>query len=188
MFGDVGHGLETWFPPREGRVHEAVGASAMTFAAIAAGARGGEALWLMEARDRTVLDPAGLSPFCDPGRMLMARAPNQRTLLALAEEALRSSAVKTVIAECTKPLDLTAGRRLQLAAEAGGALGLMLVAHGMGSNAAETRWRCVPLFHAADSTRMRWELIKNKKGTITGWTVCWDDKARRIAVVSEAGG
>jgi protein ImuA len=57
----------------------------------------------------------------------------------------------------------------------------------MGSNAAETRWRCIPLFDPEDSTLQSWELIKNKSGTIGAWTILWDAQAHRVIVVSEVG-
>jgi len=118
---------------------------------------------------------------------LLALGQDHTDILALAEEALRSGAVATVVAELTKPLDLTAGRRLQLAAEAGGALGILLIGDDMGSNAAETRWRCTPLFDPDDSTLQHWELIKNKSGTLAAWKVRWDDAAHSVTVVRETG-
>jgi protein ImuA len=57
----------------------------------------------------------------------------------------------------------------------------------MGSNAAETRWHCAPLFDPDDSTLQRWKLIKNKSGTLKAWDVRWHGETRRIIVVSEAG-
>ena len=93
--------------------------------------------------------------------------------------------MKVVVTQLTKPVDLTAGRRLQLAAEAGKTLGVFLIPEGMGSNATETRWRCLPYFDAQDSTLHRWQLIKNKSGTLGGWVVRWDEQARRIIVVSK---
>jgi len=60
----------------------------------------------------------------------------------------------------------------------------------MGSNAAETRWQAAPLFdpeEAADSTLMRWLLIKNKSGTLEAWDVRWNHAARRLDVVSPTG-
>ena len=80
---------------------------------------------------------------------------------------------------------------MQLAAQAGHTTGLCLIPEGMGSNAAETRWHCSPVFDptggAADSTLQCWELIKNKSGTLGAWHVRWDAAARRLYVVSPAG-
>ena len=175
------------FPPRPGRAHEICGPGAATFAAIASGTRGGDVLWLVEGWRTERINPLGLAPFCDPARVLTAEAANQAEMLAMAEEALRAKPVATVVAEIHDALDLTQGRRLQLAAEAGGTLGLFLIPQGKGSNAAETRWHCAPELGPVDSTRFRWEIIKNKSGTLKTWTLVWDDQTHRISVVSEAG-
>ncbi|WP_178390791.1 hypothetical protein [Rhodovulum sulfidophilum] len=58
----------------------------------------------------------------------------------MTEEARRSGTVPLVVTELTKPLGLTPGRRLQLAARDGNATALSIIAEGAGSNAAETRW------------------------------------------------
>ena len=175
------------FPLRSGRAHEVMGAGATGFAAIACGLNPGPALWIVEAWSGERLNPLGLAEFCDPAKLLLARVKDMAEALAAAEEALRSGAVATVVAEVSGAVSLTAGRRLQLAAEAGKATGLLLVSEGHGSNATETRWRCSPAFDARDSTLQRWELIKNKRGTLTAWTLRWDAQAHRIIVVSEAG-
>lgn len=191
------------FPPRRGRTHEATGPGAAAFAAILCGLRcrtGGTALWISEGWQVEGLHPAGLAPFCDPARLLLVRTADQSETLACAEEALRSGAVAVVVADLTAPLGLTPGRRLQLAAEAGaqsgGTTGLCLIPEGAGSNAAETRWSCAPIFGTAsdtasdrgDSTRHRWSLIKNKSGTFAEWTVRWDAETHRVIVVSEPAG
>lgn len=175
------------FPPRDARAHEATGPGAAAFAAILCGMAAKPALWITESWQAEMLNPAGLAEFCDPRKVLMARAGSPIDVLASAEEALRSGAVGLVVAEVTRPLTLTAGRRLQLAAEAGRTRGLFLIPEGGGSNAAETRWHCAPAFSPQDSTLRRWELIKNKSGTLGAWSLRWDDKAHRIIVVSEAG-
>lgn len=175
------------FPLKRGRAHEVTGPGAAGFAAIASGLGGGPALWVVEGWQGERLNPVGLAEYCDPQTVLMAQGRDQADVLAVAEEALRSGVVQCVVAELSKPLGLTAGRRLQLAAEAGKTTGVFLIADGAGSNAAETRWRCTPQFDPADSTLQRWEIIKNKSGTLTAWTVRWDAKARRIIVVSKAG-
>ena len=124
-------------------------------------------LWVREAWLPENLNPLGLAPILDPAGLLLARTRNQTDSLAVAEQALKDGACPFVVIEITRPLDLREGRRLQLAAKTGKTTGLCLIPEGMGSNAAETRWRCRPVFEAAspDSTLLRWELIKNKKGT-----------------------
>lgn len=175
------------FPLRKGRTHEAYGPNAVGFAFALAGHLTGPVLWVNEAWQGTKINPVGFSTYLDPKRLLMAKAKEQTDVLAVAEEALRSGSVSLVVMELTKPLGLTAGRRLQLAAEAGKSTGLCLIPEGMGSNAAETRWYCAPVFDPEDSTLQRWQLTKNKTGTVALWDVRWDAKTRRIIVVSETG-
>jgi len=173
-------------PLRNARVHEACGPGAVSFAAVTA-AGGGAVLWVREAWQAETINPVGLSTFFDPSNMLLVQTKNQTETLAVAEEALKDGTVLLVIIETCRPLNLREGRRLQLAARAGKSTGLCLIPEGMGSNAAETRWYCAPVFAEGDSTLMRWKIIKNKSGTYGDWYVRWNAEARRIDVVSPAG-
>lgn len=180
------------FPPRAARVHEACGPGAWSFAAIAAARTDGEVIWVREGWRAEQPNPVGLSRFFDPARLLVALVRSQPEGLAVAEEALRDGALALVVVELGQPLGLTEGRRLQLAAKAGQTTGLCLIPEGMGSNAAETRWRCTPVFDPdtpdpADSTLQRWEIIKNKSGTLGAWHVRWDDASHRLDMVSPVG-
>lgn len=181
------------FPLRPRRVHEAGGPLAASLAAASA-ARAGDSLWVRPHWLSEMPNPAGLSAWLDPSRLLLAQARDQTEVLAVAEDALRDGAAPLVVITLTKSLSLTAGRRLQLAAEAGGATGLCLIPEGMGSPAAETRWHCAPVFDARtdaqarpNSTLQCWRLIKNKEGTLGAWHVRWDATARRLVVVSPVG-
>lgn len=177
------------FQLRPARVHEVCGPGATAFAAIMAARSGGDILSIGEAWQAGALHPPGLVAFLDPARLLLARTENQTDSLAVAEEALRDGGLALVVIEITRPLDLRQGRRLQLAAQAGGATGLCLIPEGMGSNAAETRWHAAPVLNSreGDSTLMHWEIKKNKSGTIGAWHVRWDEQARHLHVVSPAG-
>lgn len=186
------------FPLRAGRVHEVSGPGAHGFAGICCGLGQGAAIWIGGPAGDDLINPVGLSQLCNPGKLLTVRGRNQKDILALAEEALRSPAVCVVVAEMTRSLDLVAARRLQLAAETGGTTGVMIMPQAeAGSNALETRWHCTPVFnpHAtgtdlfgtSDSTLQHWHLIKNKTGTIGMWKVRWDAQAHRVIVVSKAG-
>lgn len=177
--------LHDTFPLRASRAHEVCGAGAHVFACIVCGVSNGSALWITPAHQHEQINPEGFAQFFKPDQIIYASGKTQTDVLWMAEEALRSGAVKVVVAQLTKPIDLTAGRRLQLAAEAGKTLGVFLIPEGMGSNAAETRWRCSPHFDAKDSTLHRWQLIKNKSGTLEDWVVRWDEQARRVIVVSK---
>lgn len=182
--------LSSAFPLRRARVHEVCGPAAPGFAAVTcAETHTGPLLWIAESWRPEALNPVGLAAFFDPARLLTARTRDQSDSLAVAEEALRDGTVSLVVIEITRPLDLREGRRLQLAAKAGGSTGLCLIPEDMGSNAAETRWRATPVFDpaGADSTLMRWEITKNKSGTLRSWHVRWDTASRRLHVVPPAG-
>ena len=173
--------------PQNGRAHEVCGPGAHVFALALAARSGGQIIWVREAWRAEQINPMGFADYFDPELLLVASTDNQAEALAVKEEALRSGAVPLVVAELSKPLSLVAGRRLQLAARDGNSLSLAIIPEGMGSNAAETRWRCAPVFDPADSTRQRWDLIKNKSGTLGAWYVRWEQSSRRIIVVSPAG-
>ncbi len=182
--------IPSMFRLRAGRVHEVSGPAATSFAAIAAAGMDGPVLWLRECWQPDGLNPQALSRFLDPGRLLLADTKNQTDALAVTEEALRDGSVPLVVTELSQPLELTPGRRLQLAAQTGSATGLCLIPAEMGSNAAETRWLCKPVFDPAesgDSTLQEWKLIKNKSGTTGIWHVRWDAAAHRLDVVSPVG-
>ena len=178
--------LSTCFPLRPARMHEASGPGAAAFAAIAAAMSQGNLLWVREGWRPERISRVGMGGFFDPSRLLLAEPSSQSDCLSVTEEALRDGSLSLVVAEVNQDIGLTAGRRLQLAAKTGNTTGLCLIPEGMGSNAAETRWRCEPVFDARDSTRWRWSLIKNKSGTLSDWIVQWDAQAGRVSVVSEA--
>lgn len=165
------------------RVHEAYGPGRHVFALFQAARAWGEVVWVRPARAVGQLLPAGL-PAGLAARLLLVVPRNEVDLLWSVEEALRSG-VGMVIAEPEKPLSLTAGRRLQLAAEAGGATGLMLIRDGAGSPAAETRWKC--RLEGGDSTRHYWGLNKNKSGTLGAWIVSWNGASAAFDLVSATG-
>ena len=158
---------------RSGRVHEAAGSGRRAFAAALAGRLAEPVLWVQEGRTRDRLCPQGLADFLDPGRLVLAHAPGALAVLQVTEEALRSGAVALVVAELAEAPDLTASRRLQLAAGAGGGRGLCLLTDSRArNNAAETRWLCTPV--PGREGRQLWELVKNKRGRLGVWEVGWN--------------
>lgn len=180
----------TAFPLRAARVHEACGPLSVGLAVVAAAQAGG-ALWVRPAWQAESVNPEALAGYVDPSQVLLAQVKDQTEALAVAEEGLRDGALSLIVIELTAPLTLTAGRRLQLAAQAGQTTGLCLIPEGMGSPAAETRWRCDPVpdhdTQRQASTLQRWQLIKNKSGTLGVWYVRWSQAARRLNVVSSPG-
>ena len=159
----------------------------MFFAFSLAAQMQGQILWICERWKPEKINPVGFSTFFDARDIIVANANDQNEILAVAEESLRSGVVTLVVMELSKPLGLTAGRRLQLAAKEGKVTALAIVSEGMGSNAAETRWKCTPVFDPDDSTLQCWHLIKNKSGTLGIWNVRWDTKTRRVLVVPTTG-
>jgi len=88
----------------------------------------------------------GLASFgLDPARLVIVTPSRDVELLWTLEEALRLGAFAAVVGEIdagARAFNLTATRRLQLAAEEGGAPALLLTGHqSVGASAAVTRWR-----------------------------------------------
>lgn len=174
------------FVLRHRRMHEVEGRGRRAFALFQAARHSGPLVWILPAHVRETPMLRGFQQGVGE-RLHLLRPANETDLLWCAEEALRAAPVGLVIVEPEQPLSLIAGRRLQLAADAGGTTGLALIRQGAGSNAAETRWYCEPLAATAtDSTPQRWCLIKNKKGTLGDWTLNWNDTSDTFHMVSEA--
>lgn len=189
----MGIPFDQCFPLRSARVHEVYGPGARGFAAVCCARTDRPVIWVREGWQHEQLNPVGLGRFFDPARLLIAKAPSQIDALAVTEEALRDGSVPLVVVELSQPIGLTEGRRLQLAAKQGKATGLCLIPENMGSNAAETRWLAAPVNDpvpdsaSEDSTLMRWDLKKNKSGTLGVWDVRWTHAAHRLDVVSPVG-
>jgi protein ImuA len=170
---------------RSGRMHEATGTGRRAFAAVLAGRLSGPVLWVRESWLADTLCPQGLRPFFDPARLVLARPTGSLAVLQVTEEALRSGAAPLVIAELAEAADLTASRRLQLAAGSGdgGVRGLCLLPEARARpNAAETRWLCTPIPESGPGERdgggrQLWELVKNKRGRLGVWEIAWGRQA-----------
>ena len=120
-------------------------------------------------------------------RLHLLRPTNETDLLWCIEETLRAAPVGLVIAEPSQPLSLTAGRRFQLAAEAGGTTGLMLIQTDAGSNATQSRWQCDPMASTqADTPLQSWALTKNKLGPTGHWIINWNGATSDFYMVSQA--
>lgn len=133
----VGEGMET-----------ETGAAPAAFAALTATplARRGETVWVMRRDDLWAPGLAGLG--FPPGRLIQVCARDEAEALAVMEDALSTAGVAAVIGE-VEAVDLTAGRRLQLACERAGATGFVIRRRPFGGgaraepagSAAATRWR-----------------------------------------------
>ncbi|MEM6663696.1 MAG: hypothetical protein AAF666_16140 [Pseudomonadota bacterium] len=162
----------------DGRVHEATGPGRMTFALALAGQLAGAVLWLQDRRQGQTLYPNGIAEYFDPARLIYVRPTGQLEMLQLTEEALRSGAAPLVVVDLQEAPDLTESRRLQLAAGTGGGRGLCLIPEGrLKTNAAETRWSCMPM--PGGCARQHWEIVKNKRGRLGKWQAAWDGTAFR---------
>ncbi|MEX2520718.1 MAG: hypothetical protein WD969_15450 [Paracoccaceae bacterium] len=174
------------FALRPARVHEAEGRGRRAFALFQAARHSGPLVWILPSHTPETPMLRGL-PRGVGERLHLLRPAGANDLLWCMEEALRAAPVGLVIGEPEKPLSLIAGRRLQLAAEAGRTTGLVLIRQDAGSNATETRWNCEPAAGAAaDSTLHRWALNKNKSGTLGRWTLNWNGASAAFHMVSEA--
>ncbi len=135
--------------PRVG-VHEVLGEAAFAWA-LALGARVLQGGGARQAREMLILAPPGQLCVYPPGlarfgirpdQVLMAEAGSETSRRWAVEEALRSGSCAVVLAlldEC----DLTASRRLQLAAEAGDSMAVLLRRRPSPS-ATLTRWQADP--------------------------------------------
>ena len=181
-----------------GALHElspalsAYGGAAAGFAlAIAALSQSRQVLWIQSAFARAeagTLYGSGLDCFGLPmDRVLVLVVARASEVLWAMEEALKCRAGMTVIAEFTddkRSTDLTALRRLSLAARAGGGLGLLL-RHRISAapSAAVTRWEVASALSLRDRfgglghTMFSLSLTKNRYGPCGRWVLPWDHHA-----------
>ncbi|MBK4719226.1 hypothetical protein JJL56_10125 [Azospirillum sp. YIM DDC1] len=139
------------------------------------------ALWVVRARD---LHAAGLAAYgLTPDRLIAVRATRDADALWAMEEALRCKRLSAVLGE-VGGLDLTASRRLQLAAESSGVTGFLLqsTARRSAASAAVTRWRIAPAPSwtaepGVGDPRWRAELERCRGGRPGAWLVEWRDGA-----------
>ena len=166
-------------------------------AALAALAREGarQTLWIATdfgALETGALYGPGLDQFgLDTGRLLIARVTRPVDALFAMEEALKCRALATVVAELCAAPDLTATRRLSLAARDGGGLGLMLCHQpNAAPSAARTRWRISAApslpdeFGGLGRTAFSLSLTRNRRGPCGTWTVSWDHHAYAFQAIS----
>jgi protein ImuA len=129
---------------------------------------------------------AGLAP----DRLLHAEAPDEKTVFAVMEEALRHPGLSAVVGEVLR-LPMTASRRLVLAAEKSGVMAIALrrrMEPDPAPNAACTRWRITPLPAPAlpipGLVRARWqvELTRCRGATPQTWIMEACDAQGSLAV------
>lgn len=142
----------------------------------------GPVLWCGRRHGDAGLFVPGLLPFgLTPETVILVRARSAVEVLWAMEEGLRCPALAGVLGEVER-LDLTAGRRLQLAAEAGGVTGLVRTRGECGAAGASTRWRIA----AAPSLPTPWggsgpwraqvTLDRCRGGPARNWLVEWREE------------
>jgi protein ImuA len=172
------------------------GTAAALFAAGILARTDGMVLWCLTRPD--LFAPALAQAGLHPDRVIYVEAGDDKGVLACAEEGLRHGGLGGVVAEVGK-LAMTASRRLQLAAEEGGTLGLALrrwrrpaEASDFGQpTAARTRWRVSALpsapLPAPGVGRARWlvELVRARAAGSADWVLEACDEQGRLALPAE---
>ncbi|HEX3499561.1 MAG TPA: hypothetical protein VHT04_09575 [Stellaceae bacterium] len=174
-----------------GALHEIMGAGAdeedgaipAAFAASLVARLDGVILWCLQADD--LYAPGLAAGFLSPARLVVARCRDDAETLWAMEEGLRSAVPAAVLGE-VGALAPTAGRRLQLACEAGGITGFVLRRWREGGmaarqraapSAAVTRWRvaAAPSRDTGEpgigTPRWRLELLRCRGGAPGAWLV-----------------
>ena len=152
---------------RQGRLHEVSGASADMFAIQTAAAQDNPILWMGLHRDVVTLNPAGLQAYLKVEDLILVEAVSRGELLWAADQALRAAGGFCVIIDMPDTLSLKESRRLQLAAEQGGGIGLLLLRGPASTSAAQTRWECQP--RCAEQPSWDWNCLKGKNGEAGRW-------------------
>lgn len=177
--------------------HPGDDASATLFLAGIAARAWGPVLWVVRRRDLFApgLYQAGLAPH----RLIYAEAADDAELLALMEEGLRHRCLGAVIGEAKRAATAST-RRLQLAAEGGRTIALLMKRHARAEadpfavpSAAVTRWRVASAPSAPLPTagigRARWDLscVRQRGGESFDLLVDACDETGRLALPAALG-
>jgi protein ImuA len=191
-----------------GAVHEVVGAGpeamhraqVTMFCAGVLGRLPGHVVWTAP-RD-VPHSPALASAGLDPGRVIHVSAGDSKTVLIVMEEAIRHTGLAGVVGEVDRAVGLSASRRLLLAAEQSGVMGLLVRRARPGHEteieptAAYTRWRVSaspsgpPLFWSPETPgvgRALWklELLRCRGAEPKSFLVEACDENGRIDLVAD---
>ena len=177
------------------------GAAAALFVAGVLSRLSGAVLWALERRDLFAPALAGVGLHAD--RVIYAEAGRPATVLLVMEEGLRHRGLAGVVGEVSSRLTLTASRRLQLAAEASGAVAFALRRSRRHDdpaldepNAAVTRWRVcalpsgsplprVPEVPGLARARWRLDLVRCRGSEPRSWVVEACDETGRLGVAAD---
>lgn len=154
----------------------------------------GTVLWCVpryKAAD-SLYAPALAALGLDADALVLARAKDETEALWAMEEGLGCADVAVVIGSLSKPLSLTAERRLQLAAERGRTTGFLLQPSPAtaSASAAVTRWRvsaqpsAPPPWQGLGRSRWTLTLDRCRQGNTHSWTVEWCDETRNFRMAT----
>ncbi|SFK82297.1 ImuA family protein [Methylocapsa palsarum] len=172
------------------------GAAAALFAAGVAARLRGKVLWCVSRQD--LFAPALARAGLPPDRVIFVEAGDEKSVLACFEEGLRHGGLGAVVAEVAR-LSMTASRRLQLAAEGSGAMGVAIRRWRRQADAADfgqptasvTRWRVTALpssplpVEGVGRARWRLELIRCRAGESADFEVEACDGMGRLSVPAD---
>jgi len=171
---------------------------------IASGVKTGAVVWVARRGDLFAPGLAGLG--FPAGRLIQVKARDEAEVLSVLEDALSTQGVAAAVGEAEAP-DLTAGRRLQLACEKRGGLGVLLhrrpyggqvgqgwagQARTVSGSASLSRWRIAAAPSQPDvgelglgPSRWRVELERCRGGRPGGWILEQSDAAHPFRLVSQ---
>ena len=155
-----------------GRIHEAMGPSGASLALALASQMQGKVLWIGEPRHARALRAQSCDAFARADRFILIQTANRGETLWAGEEALRCKGAELVVLHMALGPDLFESRRLQIAAQTGGTLGLVLTARRAQSSAGQSRWDCRPSSH--EGADWVWQSTKNRRGRLGAWRVGGD--------------
>lgn len=172
------------------------GAAAALFAAGISARTKGKVLWCITRQD--LFAPAIAHVGLGSNRVIYVEAGDEKAVLACFEEGLRHGGLGAVVAEVAR-LSMTSSRRLQLAAESSGTIGIAVRRWRRQTEAADfgqptasvTRWRVTALpsspLPVPGVGRARWqlELIRCRAGESADFEVEACDDKGRLALPSD---
>ena len=170
-------------------------AAAVLFAAGVAARTRGDVLWIVRSRD--LFAPGLFQAGLEPSRVIYAEARDDGELLALLEEGLRHRGLGAVVGEA-KRVTMAQARRLQLGAEGGGTVALLLRRPARSGadpldmpSSAVTRWRIghapsapVP-WDGLGQACWRVECVRQRGGDPFELLVEGSDEAGRLALPAQ---
>jgi protein ImuA len=159
----------------------------------------GPVLWVLERRD--LFAPGLAAVGLEPDRVIYAETGRTARVLLVMEEGLRHAGLAGVVGEISGRINLTASRRLQLAAEHSGVIGFSLRRADdtkllAEPSAAVTRWRVATLpsppalLQAPDTPglappRWRLDLVRCRGGEPGSWIVEASDAQGHLRLAAD---